>query len=95
MDPHGVPSAGDFAVARSAAVVMEGTVGVMVADCNITRVDGNGLIISGFNRNATVVGNTFSWVGDPQRTARRDTVVPIRFQSVQTVLLFRRHILDT
>lgn len=64
MDPHGVPSAGDFAVARSAAVVMEGTVGVMVADCNITRVDGNGLIISGFNRNATVVGNTFSWVGD-------------------------------
>jgi hypothetical protein len=64
MDPHGVPSAGDFAIARSAAVNLEGTVGVKVYDCNFTRLDGNAIIVSGFNRNATVVQNTFSWIGD-------------------------------
>jgi len=64
MDPHGVPSAGDFALARSAAVHLEGTERVTVADCNVTRVDGNGLIVSGYNRNTTVASNTFSWVGD-------------------------------
>ena len=31
MDPHGVPSAGDFAIARSAAVFLEGTEGVTVS----------------------------------------------------------------
>lgn len=64
MDPHGVPSAGDFAMTRSAAVQLEGTEGVKVTDCNFTRLDGNGLIISGYNRNATVLENTFSWIGD-------------------------------
>ena len=64
MDPHGVPSAGDFAVPRSAAVLLDGTEGTTVSDCNLTRLDGNGLIVSGHNRNATVLNNTFSWIGD-------------------------------
>ena len=64
MDPHGVPSAGDFAIARSAAVFLEGTRGVTVSNCNFTRLDGNALLVSGFNRNATVATNTFSWIGD-------------------------------
>ena len=64
MDPHGVPSAGDFAVARSAAVSLEGTIGVSLSDCNFTRLDGNAIIVSGFNRNATVANNSFSWIGD-------------------------------
>jgi hypothetical protein len=64
MDPHGVPSAGDNAMARSAAVQLEGTERVTVSDCNFTRLDGNGLIVSGYNRNASVVNNSFSWIGD-------------------------------
>lgn len=64
MDPHGVPSAGDFAIARSAAVNLEGTVGAKIEDCNLTRLDGNGILVSGFNRNATIAQNTFSWIGD-------------------------------
>ena len=43
---------------------LEGTVGVTISDCNITRVDGNGLIVSGFNRNATIANNSLSWIGD-------------------------------
>ena len=43
---------------------LEGTRHVRVSDCNFTRLDGNGLIVSGFNRNATVAQNTFSWIGD-------------------------------
>lgn len=64
MDPHGVPSAGDFAIARSAAVFLEGTRNVTISHCNFTRVDGNALMVSGHNRGAAVTQNTFSWIGD-------------------------------
>jgi hypothetical protein len=64
MDPHAVPSAGDFALARSAAVYLEGTEGAIVSGCNFTRLDGNGLIVSGYNRHASIAHNTFSWIGD-------------------------------
>lgn len=64
MDPHGVPSAGDFAIARSAAVQVQNAEGVVISDCNLTRLDGNGIIVSGYSRGTAVLNNTLSWIGD-------------------------------
>jgi hypothetical protein len=63
MDPHGVPSAGDWALDRMSAVFLQGTAGVTVKNSVFERLDGNALMISGYNRNTTVVGNDFSYIG--------------------------------
>lgn len=64
LDTHGMPSGGDWALQRSAAVVLEGTEDVTVSDSLLTRLDGNGVGINGYNRNATVARNEFTWIGD-------------------------------
>jgi len=63
MDPHGVPSGGDWALERQAAVMMEGTVDSAVIDCNFTRLDGNAILIQNYNRYTKILGNEFSWLG--------------------------------
>lgn len=66
LDPHGVPSdgAGDWALSRSAAVFIQGSLNTTVQGCTFERVDGNALMLSGFNREAWIVGNTFHWIGE-------------------------------
>lgn len=64
MGPHGTPSGGDWGLARSGAVYLEGTEGVTVQGCTFTRVDGNAVSINAYNRNASIVGNEFVWLGD-------------------------------
>jgi len=64
LDPHGMPSGGDWALQRSAAVTMEGTENVALTDSLLTRLDGNGVGINGYNRNATVANNEMTWIGD-------------------------------
>jgi hypothetical protein len=54
MDPHGVPSAGDWALERMGAVFLQGTEGATISECVFDRLDGHGVMISGYNRNATV-----------------------------------------
>ena len=34
-----------------------------VSNCSFTRLDGNAVLLSGFNRNATLDSNTFRWIG--------------------------------
>jgi hypothetical protein len=63
MDPHGVPSAGDWSLDRIAAVFMQGTEGVTVKNSIFERLDGNAVMISGYNRNATVQDCDFSYIG--------------------------------
>mmetsp|Transcript_4055 Transcript_4055/g.6173 ORF Transcript_4055/g.6173 Transcript_4055/m.6173 type:complete len:357 (-) Transcript_4055:62-1132(-) len=63
MDPHGVPSAGDWALERSAAIFLQGTKSIEFDECTFERLDGNGLMISGFNRNATIRNSDFSFIG--------------------------------
>ena len=31
---------------------------------HLTRIDGNGIFLSNYNRNATIASNEMSWVGD-------------------------------
>jgi|EP01046_Picozoa_sp_COSAG06_P007184 hypothetical protein len=57
MEPHGVPSAGDWALDRYGAIYLQGTEGAMVSDCTLERLDGNAVMVSGYNRNATLKHN--------------------------------------
>ena len=50
MEPHGVPSAGDWALERFAAVYLYGTERVTIENCTFGRLDGNGVMLSGYNR---------------------------------------------
>jgi len=63
MERHGVPSAGDWALARFGAVFLQGTEGVRVEACTFERLDGNAVMISGYNRNATVENSDFAFIG--------------------------------
>ena len=63
MDPHSIPSGGDWTLERSAVVFIENAVGVDVTYNVFERVDGNAVLLSGFVRNTTVAYNEFAWIG--------------------------------
>ena len=63
LDPHGVPSGGDWALQRSAAVFVEGAENFRAVGCNFTHLDGNALMVSGYNRDATIENSTFVSTG--------------------------------
>jgi hypothetical protein len=63
MDPHGVPSAGDWALERNGAIFLQGTREVAFHNCTFERLDGNAVMISGYNRNTTISESDFSFIG--------------------------------
>lgn len=63
LDPHGMPSGGDWAIQRTGAIVLEGSEGFVLDSCFVTRIDGNGVFLNGYNRNASIRNNEFGWVG--------------------------------
>lgn len=63
MMPHGVPSAGDWALDRYGAIYLQGTESVVIDGCTLERIDGNGVMVSGYNRNATIQHTEFAYVG--------------------------------
>ena len=69
LDPHGVPSGGDWGLERMGALFFEGTEQLMVANCTFERLDGNGIMLSGYNRNATIADNEFAWTGSSAMAA--------------------------
>jgi hypothetical protein len=56
-------SGGDWGLVRSAAVLAQGTVNFSLADCLVTRVDGQGVLLQGYNRNGSLLRNTIEYVG--------------------------------
>ena len=66
LSPHGLPSdgGGDWALSRSGAVQVEGAENTLVEGCLFERIDGNGVMISGYNRNTSIVDNEFHLVGE-------------------------------
>lgn len=64
LGPHGTPSGGDWAVGRSGALFFEGTEGLNITGCLLTRLDGNGIFMSGYTRGAVVSYNEMSWIGE-------------------------------
>eukprot|EP00035_Acanthoeca_spectabilis_P015944 m.321033 g.321033 ORF g.321033 m.321033 type:complete len:348 (+) comp16454_c0_seq39:3376-4419(+) len=63
-DVHGMPSGGDWALQRSGAILLEGTEAATIDNNLITRINGDGVFISNYNRNATISHNEISWIGD-------------------------------
>jgi hypothetical protein len=63
MEPHGVPSGGDWALDRFGAVFLQGTKNVTISGCTFERLDGNAVFVSGNNRNATVEDSDFAFIG--------------------------------
>lgn len=63
MDPHGIPSGGDWTLERSAVVFIEGSEGTTVSGCVFERIDGNAIVLSAYNRNVTIQYNEFVWLG--------------------------------
>jgi len=73
LDPHGAPSGGDWGLQRKAAVMLEGTENALIDGSLFTRLDGLGIFIAGYNRNATVSNSTFEWIGASAIAAWGDT----------------------
>eukprot|EP00425_Heterocapsa_triquetra_P004269 CAMPEP_0195159552 /NCGR_PEP_ID=MMETSP0448-20130528/186222_1 /TAXON_ID=66468 /ORGANISM="Heterocapsa triquestra, Strain CCMP 448" /LENGTH=653 /DNA_ID=CAMNT_0040198351 /DNA_START=30 /DNA_END=1987 /DNA_ORIENTATION=+ len=63
MEPHGVPSAGDWALDRISAVFLQGTENVTVQKSTFQRLDGNAVMISGYNRYTRIHDNDFAYIG--------------------------------
>ena len=59
-----MPSGGDWALQRTGLIFLEGTVNATVESCTFTRNDGIGIMVSGFNRYATLQNNEFVWNGE-------------------------------
>jgi hypothetical protein len=45
MDPHGLPSGGDWGLQKQGAVTIAGTEAVTIDNCLLTRLDGNAIFI--------------------------------------------------
>lgn len=64
MDPHAVPSGGDWALQRSAAIFLDHTESVTVANSTMDRCDGNAIMVSGKNLRTRITSNEIRWTGD-------------------------------
>ena len=64
MEPHGVPSGGDWALQRMGALFYEGAENCVIDSCLVTRIDGNAVMLSGYNRGMQILKNEFVWIGD-------------------------------
>ena len=61
MDNHSVPSGGDWALQRMGAVFIENSEGIVIDSNLFIRLDGNGLMLSGYNRDTLITSNEFVW----------------------------------
>ena len=69
LDPHGMPSGGDWALQRSGAITAEGTERLNITHNEFVNIDGVGISLNGYHRNATITRNDFSLVGDSAMAA--------------------------
>ena len=58
-----MPSGGDWALERMGVLFFEGTENSLVDSCLFSRLDGNAIMVSGYNRNTTIQKNEFVWIG--------------------------------
>ena len=58
------PGTGDWSIYPSAAVYLEGTEAITLANCTFTELGGNGLMMMGYNSRNTIADSEFVWLGD-------------------------------
>lgn len=71
--PHAMPSGGDWALARSAALIFRGSAGLRIDRCLFTGLDGNALMLTGYARNASVTRSEFVSIGETAMVLWGDT----------------------
>lgn len=64
LERYGVPSGGDWALHKGAAVLMEDVSQVLISKCDFMRLDGNGVMLYGHVRGAVLEDNEFAWLGE-------------------------------
>jgi len=64
LDPHGLPSGGDWALQRSGAITVQNVDGFTIHNNVLTNIDGNGISINGYVRNLKISNNEFTFIGD-------------------------------
>ena len=67
------PSGGDWSLHRGGAVHLEGTENVTISDCPFQRLDGNAIMLGGYNRYARVTRCDFNWLGEGAMATWGDT----------------------
>jgi len=73
LDPHGVPSAGDWALQQSAAILLQNTERVTIQDNLFKRLDGNGILLLNSNVETLISRNEFAFIGDTAMAAWGET----------------------
>eukprot|EP00054_Salpingoeca_dolichothecata_P007214 m.41893 g.41893 ORF g.41893 m.41893 type:complete len:814 (+) comp16925_c0_seq2:2-2443(+) len=63
LQPHGVPSGGDWALERMGSCFFEYTENLVIDSIKQTRIGGNGIMLSKYNLNATIQRSEFEWMG--------------------------------
>jgi hypothetical protein len=64
MLPYEVPSGGDWSFYRGGAIVLEGTEDAAVLGCTVYSPGGNGIIVSAYNRRATIAYTEVVYAGE-------------------------------
>lgn len=73
MDPHGLPSGGDWALQKQGAITLVGTEGTVIENNLFTRLDGNAIFIGGYHRGLQISDNEFEFIGDSAMASWGDT----------------------
>ena len=63
LEPWGVPSGGGWALNNNAALYYENTTNMTVSDSYFYNIDGNAIMLYGYNRNNTFIRNEFTSIG--------------------------------
>ena len=64
LEKYEVPSGGDWSVHRGGTVFVEGADGVLIYNCVFDSPGGNGVFLSDYVRNSSIVSNEFKYTGD-------------------------------
>lgn len=64
MLPYEVPSGGDWSMYRGGAIVLEGTEDAAILGCTVYSPGGNGIIVSAYNRRATIAYTEVVYAGE-------------------------------
>lgn len=61
MDPHGLPSGGDWGLERLGAIRLNGTEDIAITDSLFHKLDGNAIFVDGYNRRAGACYLLYVW----------------------------------
>eukprot|EP01083_Nonionella_stella_P159244 519321_1 len=73
LEPHGIPSGGDWALQKIGAIILYGTENFTISNNLFTRLDGIGISINRYNRNHSIIFNECVWNGETFIAAWGDT----------------------